>query len=1197
MTTKETTNETTKETAKELTQATAAQPIDTSRPNGVTLKPEANMRALEPTLLDRPFFSLIKGNWETAAWVILLVIATVLRFVNVGERAMSHDESLHTLYSYYLYDTGKYEHNPMMHGPLLFHLNALAYFLFGDDDATARLFPVLAGIGIVIMTWFFRRYIGRVGALIAGILITISPSLLFHSRYIRDDIYIAFFLMLWIYGAFRYLDTRQPKWLALVMVGMAFGILAMEAHFISGAILGAFFVSLALWQVIGQRLWGALAPLPIAGGIWYAFHIQARDLAKQAETAADQAADLLSRSDRLELIGIAALGIAGLICLGILYLYVKREQWARLRQSASLDLGILMLTLVLPFTAAFFLPVLGWQLKEKFDNIGGWTTGEMVTVGIIVLLLTALSIGIAYFWYGMRPAAESKQRPLLAFMPWLQLMGAFWLINILFFTTFLTNLRNGLATGIVGSLGYWLAQQEVARGGQPWYYYFMLGSLYEFLPWLLSILGTVAVFYWLVRSKQWDPVAVADLPAELQPAQASAFVAETEADDADLWRQNRVYFAVFGIWWCVASWLAYTVAGEKMPWLLTHMALPMCIFGGWWLGRLVHRVDWATVRSQRAIWLIGITPALLFALLTLLGVTHSYDRSISAMSDTLQRVLALGIALCLLYVIWQQASKLTWMTTARLLGMGFVALLFLLTVRFSYMLTYKNFDMATEYLVYAHASPDIKRALREIDAISERTVGGRNIVVAYDDDSSWPLSWYMRLYPNHKFYGAAPTTDNMTAPVILVGPKNYDKVHPYVTRDYVKRTYRLVWWPDMDYFNMTRERLWNAIVDPQQRERIFQIFFFRRYRDTNDYSKFRDLSQWPHRHEFEMWVRRDLAADIWDLGVVPMVDTGNSVEALARANEVDLSALATYNGVYGDMPLVTPRAVAIAPDSSRLIADTGNNRIVVLDGDGNFVRTFGSGCRLGEGAAGGCVDPDGDGPLALGDGQFYEPWGIAVGADGQIFVADTWNGRIQVFAADGTFVTKWGVFSSTGGELADATALFGPRGLAVSTDGNLLVTDTGNKRIIKFTPAGEALQQIGGGGVIGGRFEEPVGLAVSPLDGSIFVADAWNHRIQKLTANLEFVAEWPVPGWESQDIAAKPYLAVAPNGDVYATDPQLYRVLVYNQNGEIKAAFGSFGSNANQFDLPTGIGVDPATNAVVIADANNNRVLSFPPVP
>src|SRR5690606_14215209 len=118
-----------------------------------------------------------------------------------------------------------------------YHLTALFYFLFGDNDTTARLAPALIGLAMVGMTYYFRRYIGRIGALAAGILITIGPSLLFHSRYIRDDIFIAFFLMVWIYGAFRYLESSERRWLIAVTLGAVLGILAMEAHFISGAIL------------------------------------------------------------------------------------------------------------------------------------------------------------------------------------------------------------------------------------------------------------------------------------------------------------------------------------------------------------------------------------------------------------------------------------------------------------------------------------------------------------------------------------------------------------------------------------------------------------------------------------------------------------------------------------------------------------------------------------------------------------------------------------------------------------------------------------------------------------------------------------------------------------------------------------------------------------------------------------------------
>lgn len=1174
-----------------------------------------------PRVFDRSLFAVMNLNWELVAWVILLLLAATLRFVDVGTRAMSHDESLHALYSYYLYDNGNYEHNPMMHGPLLFHMNAISYFLFGDNDTTARIPPVLFGIATVWMMWLYRRYIGRVGALVAATLITISPSLLFHSRYIRNDIYIILFILIWVYGAFRYLDTRQGRYLMVMTMGMAWGFIAKENHFMNGAIMGAFFVGLAAWQLVGKRLWLAIVPVAAGGGIWYWLHIRARELATQAAGAADSEA-LLSQSDRTELLGLAGLAVGGLIALGLIVTAMKREDWTKLRRNASADLAIVMVSLILPFVSPFILAfVFQWDLKAKFDNINGWSTGDMTLTAILVLVLTLISFAIAYFWFEMRPAAPANETgkkakatekdeeatagaaPVVTtsetrfgFFGWMRLMGAFWLIQVLFFTTFLTNIRNGLATGVVGSLGYWLAQQEVARGGQPWYYYLMLGALYEFLPWILSGLGMIAIVYWLFRRKDWDPVSAAtDLPLSVQ--QEITRNGKVDAAAATHQRLVRVYFAAFGIWWVISTWLAYTVAGEKMPWLMTHMALTMCVVGGWWFGRLLQRISWQTVWEQRAFWLIGVTPALIFALLALNGNTPSIDRSLSEMAGTMQRVVALLALGGLLYAIWYWGNRVGWWSTARMLGVGLVALLFLLTIRFSYMLTYINYDMATEYLVYAHASPDVKRALDEIDSISERTVGGRNIVVSYDNESSWPMSWYMRLYPNHKFYGSAPNSDNMSAPVIIVGPDNYDKVHPYVMRDYVKRTYRLVWWPDMDYFNMTWDRFFNAFLDPQQRERVLQIAFYRRHRDTSNYSEFRNLAQWPHRHEFEMWVRRDLAAQIWDLGVAPTVQAGNTVDDVALNREIEHAAQATYADTYDGMPLLNPREIAVGLNGQRIIADSGNHRIVMLDRDGNFIRAWGSLCRLNEGESSGCTDPDGDGPLVLGDGQFNEPWGVAADPAGNVYVADTWNGRIQVFDNEGRFVTKWGVFNTTNGELGDAYSLFGPRGIAIDMNGNLLVADTGNKRIIQFTATGDLVTQIGGGGVVGGRFEEPVGVAVSPADGTVYVADTWNQRVQKLTPTLEFVEEWPAAGWDSQEIYDKPYLDVATNGDVYVTDPQFYRVVVYAANGEIKASFGTFGNGPTNFDLPTGIAVDPETNIVLVADANNSRIQVFPPVP
>ena len=132
-------------------------------------------------------------------------------------------------------------------------------------------------------------------------------------------------------------------------------------------------------------------------------------------------------------------------------------------------------------------------------------------------------------------------------------------------------------------------------------------------------------------------------------------------------------------------------------------------------------------------------------------------------------------------------------------------------------------------------------------------------------------------------------------------------------------------------------------------------------------------------------------------------------------------------------------------------------------------------------------------------------------------------------------------------------------------DGNVLVADTGNKRIVRYTADGQYIDQIGGGGVILGRFDEPTSVAVSPVDGSIYVADTWNRRIQQLGPDLTPLAEWPVPGWESQNIYNKPSLTVDTSGNVYASDPELYRVLVFDRDGKITTAFGNFGTGADSF--------------------------------
>src|SRR5512141_2471783 len=100
---------------------------------------------------------------EIVIFAGIIILAIVTRFYNLGARVMSHDESLHTYFSWLLYRGQGYQHTPMMHGPWQFHLIALSYFLFGPSDFTARIPAAIFNIATIAMAWPWRRYLGKVG--------------------------------------------------------------------------------------------------------------------------------------------------------------------------------------------------------------------------------------------------------------------------------------------------------------------------------------------------------------------------------------------------------------------------------------------------------------------------------------------------------------------------------------------------------------------------------------------------------------------------------------------------------------------------------------------------------------------------------------------------------------------------------------------------------------------------------------------------------------------------------------------------------------------------------------------------------------------------------------------------------------------------------------------------------------------------
>jgi len=303
---------------------------------------------------------------------------------------------MHAFYSWRLFKGWGYVHNPMMHGPFLFEFSAFIFALFGATDFTGRLPAAIFGVILVGLPYFLRKWLGKVGALVAAGLLLISPSFLYFSRFIRHDIFNSVSTLLMVIALFKYLDERQTKHLYWGAAAVTLSLSTKEVSYVFGFIALSFIALMTLW-----------------------------------------------------------------------------EAWDKGRERVFI-----------PALRTIYLP------------------GLMVSLAIAVVIFAVL------------------------------------------YTTFFTNIA-GLGTGTIGAVLYWLKQHGVQRGGQPWFYYFLLLPLYEFLPLLLSLIGVGCY-----ARRRW-------LGLEPKAKGASAILVP------------------FLLWWIFLSLIIYSWAGEKMPWLGVHLA---CLF-------------------------------------------------------------------------------------------------------------------------------------------------------------------------------------------------------------------------------------------------------------------------------------------------------------------------------------------------------------------------------------------------------------------------------------------------------------------------------------------------------------------------------------------------------------------------------------------------------------------------------------------
>jgi len=477
--------------------------------------------------------------WLWMPFLCVVLLGALLRFWGLGDKPLHHDESLHAYFSLQLMHNlenwqscfnrtmGCYKYDPLLHGPFQFHAIAFMYKIsqllgapdHGVNTTTVRLAAALSGSVIVGLPYLLRDYLGRSGAWFACLLLAISPGLVYYSRFAREDIYMACFTLLLVVAIGRYIRDRSGSWLVIAALAFVLSFATKEATFLSIAVFGSFFVALLLWEA-GIRI-----------------PVRARFRSKKV----GYVRYLPKTGAPLALAGLA------LFCAPFVkwfFGWMKNLSVYVTSNGAASDEYV-------------------QHLKDQTLAILPWGCAALVAYALFLIVSKRLRKQPVTKRYGVATYIDPVKQPVLdalVTMPWIHWFCAILVGSIAFvllFTVLLTNFPTGIGDGIWQGLYYWLKQQLVARGGQPWFYYLLLLPLYEQVGLVFALVGIVRC----------------------------------------LWRPS--HFRLFMVYWFIGNVFIYSWAGEKMPWLTIHLTMPMMLLAALGLDPVALRVvNWVKMRRN-----------------------------------------------------------------------------------------------------------------------------------------------------------------------------------------------------------------------------------------------------------------------------------------------------------------------------------------------------------------------------------------------------------------------------------------------------------------------------------------------------------------------------------------------------------------------------------------------------------------------
>ena len=704
-----------------------------------------------------------RPGWFFGAFLLLASVALVLRLLELDGRTMHYDEAIHVHFAWKLSQGKEFIHSPWMHGPFQVELTALIFAILGDTEFTARLAYVLFGTALVGLPYFLRDHIGRTGAVIASVMLTLSPSLLYFSRFGRNDILMAFFATALLILMWRYLHEGKDRYLYWSAAVLAFMFASKETAYMIVLIYGGIMFLLAApelaptalgrirlpqltgpagfflllitltlpqWMaitglaqdalgltltnpngisqgIIGAPHWGSpFIALPVYQADWWFHGLSAAILLgvlgilnrrPSPRAAMGIAVPLVSLAATVVIlfrpiaasspIDVAVMGDLAItvimIGMGVAAMVALKYQWKRgvLLVSVPVVAGSIYLSVFTPVidVSSVLHDVLPTGINVD-ANANGIPVNFLVAGGLLLGSL-AISAYLGVRWLGAR---------------WLYCAGIFYFIWTTLYTTIFSNIA-GIFSGSWLGMGYWIAQQDVARGNQPWYYYFVGLSVYELLP---AVFGIAGAIYFLKKGDVFGLVLAA---------------------------------------WAALTFMAYTLASEKMPWLLVNVTLPFILLSGKYLGDLVERVRWRDILRRGQVLLLVLPSAVVVSAVFLVFKLVTSQGSFLGGQWMVVAVTALA-ALAAAYLI-RTAPK---PAGGALAGLGVAVLLLGFGTVAATRAAYTFDDSNKEILVYAQGSADLPVTFRKLEEKALPETPGSEPSVLVDYDMWYPFQWYVR---------------------------------------------------------------------------------------------------------------------------------------------------------------------------------------------------------------------------------------------------------------------------------------------------------------------------------------------------------------------------------------------------------------------------------------------------------------------